>query len=379
MPLMLLHKFYLVLHLTPGTGNSCGCLILTSPHLNIVHVKDIGNRAHVVVCQRSSDTKPTYIAANIYAPNCNNLEKIDFFDKIFNEVLELSERFDCQNIILMGDFNLILKQNECKNRTFSAQEKRIANFVKDQIRTLGLTDCWEKEVKFTWRRPNSEIFSAIDRTLFSTNTLDLSSMQTNWSYGFSDHAAINANFSIKGKSSLTKSKITRLDPTLAKSPHYSSLIVQGFNEMLETMPQHWNPHLKLEFAKVCIRTVVEKVQADRKIGEAGEEDFINTELEVAVEKLAKYEGENSADLIEHVEELRLRKQVLIEQKGARLAEKLGTKWYNEGEKSSRYFMRLLNRALPDNFEVIQDDNGEIKNDPKVIEAYLGSSATEGGH
>ena len=358
------------LHLTPGTGSSCGCLILTSPHLNIVHASDIENRAQVVVCQRASDARPTYIAANIYAPNCNNLGKIEFFDKVFNEILELSERFNCQNLVVMGDFNLILKQSECKNRLFTAQEKRVANFVKDQIRALGLTDCWEREAKFTWRRPNSDTFSAIDRILFSTDTLKVNSTQVNWSYGFSDHAAVCSNFSFKGKTSLPKSKITRLDPTLAKDPRYSSLVEQGFKEMIDTMPQHWNPHLKLEFAKVCIRTVVEKVQADRKIGEVGEEDLINEELDLAIDKLVKCEGGSSADLIEHVEELRLRNHVLVEQRGARLAEKLGTKWYNEGEKSSRYFMRLLNRALPDNFEVLQDESGEIINDPKEIEEVI---------
>ena len=41
------------LHLTPGTGSSCGCVTLLSSHLNIIHKVDIDNRAHVLVCQKT--------------------------------------------------------------------------------------------------------------------------------------------------------------------------------------------------------------------------------------------------------------------------------------------------------------------------------------
>ena len=67
-------------HLTAGNGNSCGCITLLSPHLSIIASRDIGNRAHVLACQRTGESKVGLIIANIYAPNPNNVEKIDFFD-----------------------------------------------------------------------------------------------------------------------------------------------------------------------------------------------------------------------------------------------------------------------------------------------------------
>ena len=127
----------------------------------------------------------------------------------------------------------------------------------------------------------------------------------------------------------------------------------------------WNPHVKLEFAKVCIRTVAERVQAERKRKELSEEDMVNTELQIAINVLERGEGNN--DLLNHVEELRVKKQILIERKGQRLAERLGSKWYEEGEKSTRYFLRLLNRGLPDDFKSIEKDNGVVINEEKLIE------------
>ena len=88
----------------------------------------------------------------------------------------------------------------------------------------------------------------------------------------------------------------------------------------------------------------------------------------------KFEGDhawlNAGNLIRYIEELRARKDLLIEEKGARLAEKLGTKWYNEGEKSTRYFLRILNRAQPDDFKLISNEHGEEISDPEEIEKEI---------
>ena len=72
---------------------------------------------------------------------------------------------------------------------------------------------------------------------------------------------------------------------------------------------------------------------------------MNEELEIAIDALASgSHPENRLNsLVEHVESLWHRKELLIEEKGERIAEKLGTKWYNEGEKSTKYFLRLLQR------------------------------------
>ena len=138
--------------------------------------------------------------------------------------------------------------------------------------------------------------------------------------------------------------------------------------MLETMPPDWNPHLKLEFAKVCIRSIVEKVQAERKTSEKTEEDMVNEELEEAIEKLTTGETHTlNRGLVDYVEEPRNKKAAIIEEKGRRLAQKLGTKWYNEGEKSTRYFLRLLNRSTPDDFKSIEDVHGNKLTEEKLIE------------
>ena len=359
-------------HLTPGNGHSCGCITLLSPHLSVVSSRNIGNRAHVLAIQKSDDTKVTYIVANLYAPNPNNEHKIDFFNEVFDCIMEFEERFSCSNTLVLGDFNLIFDDSEQRNRLHTAQEKRVASSVKELYLAMGLTDVWPGRKGFTWRRPNTEIFSTIDRILFNPELLDPSHLLTIWALSNSDHAALEVGFNLKERPQTFRSRLTRLDPSVIKNPDAKITFERELAERVSEIPQNWDPHAKLEFTKVCIRTILERLQAERKRTEKSEEDAINEELEIALEKLSSDDSNvtSRGPLIQYIEELRLKKSMLIEQKGERLAEKLGTKWYNEGEKSTRYFMRILNRAMPDNFKLILGEDGQPITEPLAIEEEI---------
>ena len=359
--------------LTPGNGHSCGCLTLLSPHLNILDSRNLGSRGHILACQKSGDQGVTYIVANIYAPNPNSNEKIEFFNGVFDVIAEFQERHNCENLFVMGDFNLTFKASEMRNRNYTMQEQRVARIVKSRIEELELKDIWDSYVGFTWRRPNTDTFSTIDRILYTSRTLGTEKSVENWALSCSDHAAVETSFFLVEAKIRNRSKITRLDPSLAKETWSKLEIERKFNEMFATVDVDWDPHMKLEFAKVCIRSVVEQTQAERKRNEKSEEDEINEELDTAIAKLGTgaLTGNRKLNLIDHVEHLRNRKQELVNLKGERLATRLGTKWYNEGEKSTRYFLRLLNRAIPDDFKSITSSAGEGEvTDPERIEAEI---------
>ena len=103
--------------------------------------------------------------------------------------------------------------------------------------------------------------------------------------------------------------------------------------MIREIPGHWAPRTKIEFLKVCIRTVAERIQAERNRKEKTEEQLINKELNASINVLGNetLSVNRRNQLIDYVEEQRAKKSILIEEKGARLAEKIGSKWYQEGE------------------------------------------------
>lgn len=149
--------------LTPGNGHSCDCLTLLSPHLNVIASRDLSNRGHVLVCQKTGgignsyqgtqvSVPCSYIVANIYAPNVNSNAKLDFFENVFDTVSELQETYHCQNALILGDSNLAFKESETKNRLFTAQERRVTTFVRDNIVELGMADVLDNKSGFSWRR-----------------------------------------------------------------------------------------------------------------------------------------------------------------------------------------------------------------------------------
>ena len=231
-------------HLTPGTGNSCGCLTLLSGHLNVVEARDFGNRGHALVCQKSSELKPSYIIINLYAPCPNVQEKIEFFEKVFKTIGELELAYNCSNIIVGGDFNLNFGISEVRNRNYSAQESRIANIVSNLTEEANLGDIWQGKPLFTWRRPNTDIFSSIDRIFVSKASFQVTLATTNWSVSFSDHAAIETSILLKEVEVPERAIITRLDPSLLSDPLFKNQIGNEFNEMYSKGDGGWNPHLK---------------------------------------------------------------------------------------------------------------------------------------
>ena len=356
-------------HLTPGNGNSVGCLTLLSSHLSIIAHRDIGSRAHVLALQKAGENGVKYITANVYAPNVNNDQKSSFLEEVFDTVLEFGEAYDCQCFIISGDLNVVLKPSEAKNRLILATEKKMAEFLVELSSGAGLADVWENKSEYTWHRPNSDIFSTIDRILYSKQAIKMLKVNVDWALSLSDHAMLTCYLLLNDVKPIAKSRIARLDPSLMKDEAAKAEIITELNDLMSMAPPSWNPHLKLEYLKMSIRTVLEKAQASRKRKEKSEEEFLNEELDKVTKVLAN-SNNDVGNLASYIEELRDKKRELIDKKGERLAERLGTKWYNEGEKSTRYFLRLLNRSMPDAFRCIVDEDGQVHSDELAIEKKI---------
>ena len=279
------------MHLTPGAGNGRGCITLTSSHVNIIASRNIADRAHVLALQRLGAQGATYIVANIYAPNAHNAAKLEFFEEVLETIQEFEESYECNNVILLGDFNLVFNENEIINRLFTGNEKRISGSVARLLEEADLQDAWGERKDFTWRRPNSNTFSILDRVMYRTNLLEVLDVKANWAVSTSDHAAVEAAFKLVGKAQSQKRvNIPRLDPSLLLNADIANAIRQNFLDMFGTADSTWDPHLKLEFAKVCLRSVVEKAQADRKKREKSDEDGVNASINSLIEKLSSPRG-----------------------------------------------------------------------------------------
>ena len=122
---------------------------------------------------KSGEVKVSYIIVNLYAPCPNSQEKISFFEEIFELISDMEARHNSQNIIMAGDFNLNFNLKEMENRNFSAQENNVLKVVKQLANVAGLEDVWSESSAYTWRHPNTDVFSTIDSILINPNLMSI--------------------------------------------------------------------------------------------------------------------------------------------------------------------------------------------------------------
>lgn len=296
-----------------------------------------------------------------------------FFEELFENITEVANAYNCNNVVLGGDLNLVFNENEVKNRTVTNAEKCLAGDVKRMWEQVGLSDIWEdfSEPCYTWTtsRTGQQAFSTLDRVLYSDDTFMTAQSIADWSFSVSDHAAVVVNFSYKNQNCAKSISIPRLDPRLLVDSEGTTAMDQVFNEMFEQRSATWNPHVSLEYVKMCIRTAANAAVGKIKAKYRDEEKSLNTSLNFVISELARQDvvGEDRELLMHKLDDLRQLKRSLVERIGAKLERTTARKWYNEGELSNKYFFNLLTRKVNNEIKTILNNNGEEINEEKEIE------------
>ena len=361
--------------LTSGTGNSLGCITLLSAPYKILHCVTLGERGHILVLTKGDVNNAELIAANIYAPNGLQNDKLDFFESLVQELLQLQTDYNCDKVIVGGDFNLVFNECEVKNRAFTNPEKRMAQAVEQMLVTAELTDAWKvsPNKSFTWtvNRNGRQLYSALDRFLFSKDKLSLVDTEVDWSLSLSDHAMLKTIFSDPVSIRNPCNFIPRLDSRILDDKETCALLNQEFDNLMDGASPGWNPHVTLEFCKMAIRTAVYTATGKIKASIRDEEATVNEDINTVINELSLLpEGSVRAQLLIHkLDDLRNIKRQLVDKIGTRIERRTMKKWHNEGELSNKYFFNLLNRKSNDTVTSILID-GEPSSDPKKIESEI---------
>lgn len=360
-------------YVTAGTGNSLGCITLVTAPYKIVQAVDLGQRGHALALTKDDINKVDIILANVYAPNGFDAEKRAFFEELNDSVIDLMNVYNCRQVILGGDLNLVFKDAEAKNIEITNAEKRIASDVKQMFEQNGLTDSWEDVVEpgYTWtsNRTGIQAFSTLDRLFYSKASLNFVQQIADWSVSISDHAAVIANFSFVNSGCHKTISVPRLDPRLLMDPEGTKELNDVFHEMFEQRSHEWTPHVSLEYVKMCIRTSANVAIGRVKAKYRDEERGINSSLNFVIGELSRQNvSRDERELLMHkLDDLRQLKRSLTERIGSKLERATARRWYNEGELSSKYFFNLLTRKVNNEVKSFIKDNGVEINEANEIE------------
>ena len=332
-----------------GTNHARGVMILLKPGMDVdilnIHQDDIGRV--LLVEAKIKDT--VFKLLNIYSPNCENsqVQFYRFIQKFMKRHMTSND-----NILLAGDFNVILNPSLDRkggNHRETYQYKQIISILHTIKSDFELEDIWRTKHpttrRFTWRRQHPEPCSSrLDYWFTSSKLSDYVEKTDILPSYYSDHSGVFLH--IKGFSSVKAGRgYWKMNNSYLQENVYIQGIVEGIGTWLaDAELSSLDARSKWEYIKFKIR------EFSLSYGKQRSRQRIDQEKEL-LEKLQKLEEKHDSltDTDERVkvgdemDTIKAKLKEIDNYKMEGLILRSRTRWYEKGEKSTAYFLRLESR------------------------------------
>ena len=322
-------------------SNKAGVCILFNNNFNFqIHKVFSDPNGRFLICDIVANSRCLTVA-NIYAPNEDDPI---FFQGFFDHL----SSFKCEEIIIGGDFNLVLNVEKDKRGGLARTHKNALKLIQDFSENLGLADVWRiinpEARRYTWRQNQPVIHCRLDFFLASESSL-CNVTHADIVPGFKTDSMITLDLSLhsnpRGKG------FWKLNTSLLSEMEYieriKTTIENTVNEYKDDSSV--NPALLWEMIKLKVREKSLSYAAYKNAAKKKREEILGREI-ASLEK--QLDNVTNDSLLYHIVSERitsLRKELenIFEYrtKGAIIRSK--SQWYNEGEKNSRYFLNLEKR------------------------------------
>ena len=360
--------------ITLSEGSKGGVITLLSDNIKILEQIDVDCEGHILLVEvLENKHSQLLIIANIHSPCAHDQEKLNYFNRIYKSICHLMQINDNCEIVIIGDFNTTFWPSERINTTRSNRESKIADEITELFKDLNMVDCWDKyENTMTWR--HGEKMSRIDRIQWSKGLeLHLQRRKTEayWTMTLSDHAAVTVELSTRD-SETKRSIITRIDTSFLNNINLRMSFLKEIDEkMLQLGETSLDPHGKLEFLKMVIRSTAIEIATNYK--KKMNEEYKDIEIGIkfwqsTFENASNEQYRNMA--MENLDILIARRDKYLNERGKYLSDRSKTKWYQEGERGTKYFLNL-NKAKCNNNEMSNLlINGNLTDNRESINEYV---------
>lgn len=328
--------------LSPSTGKARGVLTLFSSSLFDDLIYTYGSsdgRITVVIGSYNSEID---MFVSLYSPNSG--KNAEFYSSFFAKINNLATMHNVNSVYLSGDFNVVLNGAVSSNRTQSFYEAKLASIIDAETESLGIQPLSDI-TKCTWNRGNK--FSTLDY-IFGPKSVANGQLEvkTLWALDKSDHAAIMVTIEYdldKGRGIL-RPNLAFLDCLDLRTSFEAELFL-----LLNQTDKSWDPHTRLEFAKMSIRSKVieyslkHRKRVDDKHSQIMSEINRIKELKITLALNENHYLSNFVDTDQidfDLDVLNLELDKVLSEKTKILASKSRIKWLEFGERSNKYFLNL---------------------------------------
>ena len=320
-----------------GTRNQRGVCILIPESFDLDGSRVSGVGRWAIATVKCKEVGKSFIVATIYAPNCHR-EGQPFFHEFFSNLDEVSSELITQGrafeTIVCGDLNVVLDPvSGSANRTSTRAELDLANLIRVEVNSRGLVeaDNLSQAGAYTWRR--GICLSKLDYVFMSRPLkAKVASAATSW-YEFGanlDHASVKICLDLAVKVDRGRSfvKLFKSDISTALDKQW---LAEQIRQQEDQIPDHWSPHLKLEFIKSTLRSKTLELRLMKKFSSSS--TVLRERINVIVNKSPlTIEDSNQVEVLR----VQLREAEEVESEIQRI--KAGVRWREEGERSTSYFL-----------------------------------------
>ena len=217
----------------------------------------------------------------------------------------------------------------------------MAKKIKSIVEDLNLKDCWDGVTNnsMTWR--HGDKMSKLDRIQWSKDlNIKMKLLETDWSYTQSDHCAVIVKLGEVVRKNFDK--IVRIDTffmnnVLLKHKFTTELKIK----MDQIHDTNMNPHQKLEYLKMSIRSTALEIASNYKKQSKLEMDYLRRDIafwQSSFESSVNTTFKSFA--MQKLDETICNRDKILDKIGEFLSNRLKSKWYQEGEKGTKYFLNM---------------------------------------
>ena len=318
-----------------GSRNSKGVCILIKNNVDfVVHAYQGDSNGRFLILDVTVNSKRISLI-NVYGPNKDNPE---FFQDLFQNL----ELYDNEEIIMGGDFNCILDSEldrRGENDQSNTESRKVLATWMDE---MDVIDIWRLhhplERKFTWLRYKPKlVMRRLDFFLVSYSLIELIDKSEIRPDFLLDHSNItinfNSNFYLRGPSywKLNCSLLNDLDYTqLVKHTIFSTVEINSGTE----------PVLLWETIKNQIRGTTIQYSSEKSKTYLNKIKTLQNNL---YDLESKFQENPSEVLHNNILEVKTELEQELEKKTKGAMVRSRARWYEEGERSSKYFLRMEKR------------------------------------
>ncbi len=343
--LSLIWKFNFVSNCTKT--NSAGVIILFNKEYESLDTFSDNNGRHLMVVLENGETK--LIISNSYLPN-DHREGISFAEGMYLKILEFQHKYPEHLTIAGGDMNMCIEKQDSINRNSTTSEKCLSDTIKNNNKITNILDTYRalhKEGGYTWNRGNC--YSRLDYIFVSSQLIQrISSAEHDWAFETSDHAAVRIEFRLENRPVKGPGTV-KVNTRILEDPKIREQIRSEINDMMSQTDNSWNPHTKLEFLKMTIRTVFSaKTSEIRRYINVDISELEDDQMEEFKVNILELNSPNKAEITSKISKIDiaiLNLEAKLSQQRNKLNESRSfasrSKWFEYGEKSNKFFLGLM--------------------------------------